>query len=119
MRLLNNKNKIINWLLLVWLTLPLHKVAAGSGAGVDLPNPLKANDVPTLVSYMVRGLLGISGAIALLMLVWGGITWMTSQGNSDRVKKGRETIVWAIFGLVAIFMSYAIINFVFEEALAP
>ncbi len=113
MKIFKNKSK---WLLvtLVWLW-PLVSQASGS---VDLPNPLKAQDIPTLVSYMVRGLMGISGAIALLMLVWGGITWMTSSGNADRVKKGRDTIVWAIFGLAAIFMSYAIINFLFETALA-
>lgn len=110
MKYLKNKNKVLLTLVLAFT--PLVSKAA------DLPNPLKADDVPTLVSYMVRGLLGISGAIALLMLVWGGITWMTSSGNADRVKRGRDTIVWAIFGLIAIFMSYAIINFLFETALA-
>lgn len=110
MKYLKNKNKVL--LAAVLTFVPLVSRAA------DLPNPLKADDVPTLVSYMVRGLLGISGAIALLMLVWGGITWMTSSGNAERVKRGRDTIVWAIFGLIAIFMSYAIINFLFETALA-
>jgi len=114
MELLKNKKRALTlWLSSFFLFLT-EKVNA---QGVDLPNPLNADDVPTLISYMVRSMLGISGAIALLMLVWGGITWMTSSGNADRVKKGRDTIVWAIFGLAAIFMSYAIINFVFEEAL--
>ena len=107
----NKRQKIITSLL-VWL-LPLL-----TRAQVDLPNPLPSRDIPTLISYAIRGLLGISGAIALLMLVWGGITWMTSAGNAERIKKGRDTIVWAIFGLLAIFFSYAIINFLFEKALA-
>jgi hypothetical protein len=80
---------------------------------VELPNPLQANSVPDLARNVIQGLLGVSGAIALFYLVWGGITWMTSQGNSERIKKGKDTIVWAIFGLAAIFFSYVILDFLF------
>ncbi|MBT6691715.1 hypothetical protein HOB10_05300 [Candidatus Parcubacteria bacterium] len=80
----------------------------------ELPNPLPAEDIPTVIGFAVKGILGIVGAVALLMLVWGGVTWMTSAGNTDKVKRGKDTIVWAIFGLVAIFMSYAIIRYFFS-----
>lgn len=95
------------------LLLPLSSYAAG----VSIENPLSAESVPELIGNAIRGLLGISGALALLMMVWGGISWMTAHGNSDRVKKGRDTMVWAIFGLVAIFGSYVVINFIFTELL--
>lgn len=78
---------------------------------VALPNPLgNIDSIPELANNMIRGLLGVSGAIALFFLVWGGIVWMTSSGNTDRIRKGKDTIVWAIFGLVMIFISYAIIR---------
>lgn len=100
------KNKIILSLLLF---LPLSAKAV-----VEVPNPLSANSIPELAGQMIRGLLGVSGALALFFLVWGGIMWMTSSGNSERVKKGRDSIVWAILGLVVIFVSYIVINFVFD-----
>ena len=102
------KNTILTSLTL--LTLPLITRAQD----VSLPNPLPAENIPKLISFSIRGILGVVGAIALLMLVWGGITWMTSQGSADRVKRGKETITWAVFGLAIIFMSYAIVRFVLE-----
>ncbi len=82
---------------------------------VELPNPLQANSVPELARNVIQGILGVTGAIALFYLVWGGITWMTSQGNADRIKKGKDTIVWAILGLAFIFFSYVILNFLFTS----
>ena len=102
-------NKILTSLTLLFLPLIV------KAQDVPLPNPLPAEDIPSLISYTIRGILGVVGAIALLMLVWGGITWMTSQGSSDRVKRGRETITWAVFGLAVIFLSYAIVKFVLER----
>ena len=46
--------------------------------------------------------------------VWGGLMWMTSQGNTERVTKGKNTLVWAVIGLVIIFASYAILSTVFD-----
>jgi len=103
--MIKNKHKIF-WLIVGIFTPVLAKAA-------ELPNPLPANDVPTVIGFAIKGILGIVGAVALLMLVWGGITWMTSAGNSEKVKRGKDTIVWAIFGLAAIFLSYAVVRFFF------
>lgn len=83
-----------------------------SHAAIPLPNPVKAGSIPELIGYMIQGVLGVVGALALFYLVWGGIFWMTSGGNSDKVKKGKDAIVWSIFGLAIIFFSYALVNFV-------
>lgn len=82
---------------------------------VEIPNPLPEKSIPELIGATIKGILGVVGAVALLMLVWGGVLWMTSQGSSERVKKGKDTITWAIFGLLAIFCSYAVIQFIFQS----
>jgi len=104
---LGKKNKII-----VFLTILL--TPAFSKAAVFLPNPISAESFAELIGNMIRGLLGIVGALALFYLVLGGITWMTSQGNADKVDKGKQTIVWAIFGLIMVFISYVLVNLVFQ-----
>lgn len=82
---------------------------------VELYNPLgDVDSFPELINNIISGILGVVGAVALVMMVIGGITWMTSAGNADRVRRGRDTLLWAILGLVIIFLSYAIINFVFQ-----
>ena len=79
-------------------------------ATVDLPSPIAAKDVPQLVNSMIKGILGVVGALSLLMFVYGGMLWLTSMGNSERINKGKETLTWATIGLIVIFSSYAILN---------
>lgn len=80
-----------------------------------IDNPLgNVTDVPTLVRNIVSVILGIVGAIALGMFVYGGFMWMTAAGNEQRITKGRETLTWATIGLLVIFSSYAILDQIFK-----
>lgn len=82
-------------------------------AAIPVENPIEAQSVPALVNSIVRTILGMVGALALFMFVYGGMLWMTSAGNTQRIEKGKETLTWAVIGLIIIFASYAILNFIF------
>jgi len=84
-------------------------------AAVSLENPLRAQSIPELVNSIIRALLGVVGALSLFYFVWGGIVWMTSGGNADRVRKGKDTLVWATFGLAIIFFAYTLVNLIFTS----
>jgi len=76
-----------------------------------LVNPLGSITNPVdLIGNIIFAILGLTGAIALVMFIWGGLQWMTAAGNSEKVTKGRDTLLWAVLGLVIIFSSYAILN---------
>lgn len=62
-------------------------------------------------------LLQISGAVALLFFVIGGFIFIFSGGNEKQVAKGKAMIVNAAIGLVIIFTSFMIINFVVTNIL--
>lgn len=84
-----------------------------SGATNCLQNPLgSTNSVQALIGKVITAVMGVIGSIALLMFIYGGITWMTSSGNQEKIKKGQGIIVWATIGLVVIFLSYALTRFV-------
>lgn len=78
---------------------------------VVLPNPLidkqtKANlTVQQIIGSAIKVFLGIVGSVALVMFFYGGYLWLISGGSSDRIKKGKETLVWATIGLIVIFSS--------------
>ena len=96
------------------LTTALLLVAPSVQAAVKVTNPLGTiSDVPSLVSNIIATILGIVGALALLMFVWGGLMWMTSGGNREKVQKGKNTLVWATIGLLVIFASYSILRAIF------
>ena len=52
------------------------------------------------------------GAIAVLMLVYGGIRYTISGGDSTAVTNAKNTILYAIVGIVVAILAYAIVNFV-------
>ena len=80
-----------------------------------IENPLgDVGDPRALLGRIIGAAMGVVGSLALVVFLYGGFTWMTSGGNADRVKHGRDLIVWAAIGLFVIFASYAMVRFVLE-----
>lgn len=79
---------------------------------VCLCNPLSGNPttVPQVLGRVIQGAMGVIGSLALLMFVYGGFQWLTSAGNSDGVKKGTQTMMWAVIGIVLVFSSYLLLD---------
>jgi hypothetical protein len=90
------------------------KGGAAAPAPINLTNPIAATNVPQLIGSIIKEVLGIVGALALLMFVYGGFLWLTSGGSPDRIKKGKDILVWAVIGLVVIFASYTLVDFVIK-----
>ncbi|MFA6394209.1 MAG: pilin [Patescibacteria group bacterium] len=85
---------------------------------VTLDNPLPDAGTPqALIGKVISAALGLVGSLALAMFIFGGFMWMTAMGNPEKVKKGRDTMVWAALGLVIIFTAYALITFVLTNVL--
>lgn len=60
------------------------------------------------------GILVLAGIIiALFFLVWGGISWITSGGDKQKINQARDKIFYAIIGLIIIFLSFFIINSIY------
>ena len=90
-------------------------VNAAAPATVDLPNPLGTTDIFVIVGdRVVKTALGIIGSIALIMFVYGGFLWLTSGGSPDKIKKGRDVVMWAGIGIIVILTSYILLKFVFD-----
>ncbi len=111
--------KILKFLPTFLLLLPGLVLAADDATPpVALDNPLGASDVGGFIGNAINGVLGVVGALSLFYFVLGGLTWMTSQGSQDKVKRGKETLIWATFGLAMIFFSYALVNFVLKKLIS-
>ena len=99
-------------------------VATGTldvAAQIDL-SPAQPDNVPTeldgdsgIFKTVVNVLLFIIGLISVIMLIWGGIRYTTSGGNANSVTAAKNTIMYAIIGLVVAIFAYAIVNWVVGE----
>lgn len=79
-----------------------------------MENPQAGGCIPVFIGYFVDALLGIFGAIFLILIIWGGVQYMFAQGDTDKVQKAQQTIKNAILGMIIVAASYAIANFVLD-----
>jgi hypothetical protein len=80
--------------------------SAGLNAG------LAAKSVPEIVGSIIGAALSLLGVLFLILMLYGGYTWMTSYGNEQKVTKAKNLIVDALIGLVIVLAAYAITNFI-------
>lgn len=107
--------KVMPWVSAALLMTP-QVILAASG---DPLHPLGNTTLQAIIGRIVSVILGILGSVSLLMFVYGGIVWMTAAGNDEKIKKAKNTIVYAIFGLIIAFASFGILNVFFEQVLKP
>jgi len=71
-----------------------------------------------ILTTITNILLFVVGALSVLMLIIGGLRYVISGGNASAVTAAKNTILYAIVGLIIAFLAYAAINFVLG-AVAP
>jgi len=65
-----------------------------------------------IFKQVTNTILYIVGIIAVIMLIIGGIKYVVSGGDSKKVTDAKNTVLYAIIGLVIAFLAFAIVNFV-------
>lgn len=76
----------------------------GSGKGL-----FEADGYFTII---INTALFLIGAISVVMLIYGGIRYTVSGGNTEGVTNAKNTILYAIVGIVIALLAYAIVGFV-------
>lgn len=66
----------------------------------------------SIFTTIVNVLLFVIGAVSVIMIIIGGIRYTVSGGTSAEVTNAKNTIMYAIIGLVIAFLAYAIVNWV-------
>ena len=68
-----------------------------------------------IFTTIINTALFVIGAIAVLMLIYGGIRYTISGGQTQAVTDAKNTILYAIIGIVVALLAYAIVNFVLSS----
>jgi len=90
-------------------TVALALSAVPAFAAIDNPITV-ASDIPGLVGVIFKFILGVVGALALILLALGGIQYMTSGGDKIAVEQARGRITAAVVGLLIVFGAWIVIN---------
>lgn len=83
------------------------KNAAGCNGGGD--------KLPIVVKNILIAIIGVSGLIAVIFIIIGGVQYMSSSGDPAKTKKAKDTILYACIGLAICALSFAIVNFTIDN----
>ncbi len=86
----------------------------------DLPEvtpvtPTGDLSIASVLSTIIQWILGLAGGVAVLFLILGGLQYITSSGNKDKAEQAKQTILYAVIGLIVIALSFVIVAFVAQN----
>ena len=67
------------------------------------------------VQNLTNLFLYLLGIIAVIAIIYGGITYVTSNGAASKIKKAKDVILYAVIGVVVGVMAWGIVNFVLNQ----
>ena len=74
-----------------------------------------SDNVDSVMKTIVNTLLYFVGLLSVIMIIYAGIQYTISTGDTGSVTRAKNTLVYSVVGLVVAFLSYAIINFVLDR----
>lgn len=71
--------------------------------------------VPQIVGLIISTIISLTGLIFIVLTVFAGFNWMSSQGNDEKIKKSQDTIKSSVIGLIITLSAWTIWNFIFRN----
>ncbi len=75
----------------------------------DAAGGIEMNDV---IKTIITTMLFIVGILAVIMIIYGGIRYVTAHGDKTQVASAKDTVVYAVVGLVVAIVAYALVDWV-------
>ena len=88
----------------------------GPEAGVSASGGTPNQTLTEIIGSVISTALGLLGVIFLILAVYAGFLWTTSQGSEEKTKKAKQILSSSVVGLVITLAAYAIATFVVGEA---
>ena len=85
---------------------------SSSAACKDLSKP---DGLSNILKNATNIVLFIAGALAVIMIIYGGIRYITAHGDEKQVKVAKDTIVYSVAGLIIAILAYALVTFIFDR----
>ena len=89
--------------------------AAILNPGTDNPSEVSAatggeGSLRSLILRMVNYFLTFLGVLAVIMIIYGGVTYVTAAGKDEAVGNAKKIIMYALIGIIIVLLSFAVVN---------
>lgn len=97
--------KIILLIFILFLLAP----SAWAGTDIGFPNPLgDTTDIYALIDSILNWLIPVGITLCTIVIIIGGIMFMTAGGSEDKVTRAKKTLTYAVIGLVVLIIAKGI-----------
>ena len=91
---------------------------AAKNIGIHIDNISESKDnLTTNIKDIINAVVGVLAIVCVVVVIIGGVSYMTSGGDSGKVKKAKDTILYGVIGLVICALAFAIVNWVLASVL--
>lgn len=104
--------------LAISVLLPAGKAAAQDTFGLEPVGRtvnLGGGDIRVTIGKIVRAVLGLLGVIAVVIILYGGYTYMTAGGNEEKITQAKKILINGVIGLAIILSALAITQFILSK----
>ena len=88
----------------------------GNGCSGNTDTGTSDKNLTTIIATVVNIISIIVGVVAVIMIIWGGLKYITSGGESGKITSAKNTIIYALIGLVIVALAQFIVHFVLNKA---
>jgi TRAP-type C4-dicarboxylate transport system permease small subunit len=74
-----------------------------------------ATNISTIFANVTNALIFLVGGISVIMIIIGGLRYVTSNGDAKSTEGAKNTIMYAVMGIIVAIAGYAIVNFVVTQ----
>lgn len=83
--------------------------------GLDKTGTAPSTDVDSVIRTIINILSLIVGIVAVIMIIIGGLKYITSSGDANNISSAKNTILYAIIGLIIVALAQVIVRFVLDQ----
>lgn len=88
----------------------LFSFAFAARAVVEFKSFSSYTTVTGLITAVINWFLSITAGVTVLLLIIGGIYYLTAFGDEERMRQGKKIITYAVYGLIIVLISYSVVT---------
>jgi lysylphosphatidylglycerol synthetase-like protein (DUF2156 family) len=93
-------------------------VCESIGAGADCSQGAsKGSDINKIISVVITMFSAVIGVVAVIMIIAAGFKYVTSAGDTTKITSAKNTLIYAIVGLIIVALSQIIVKFVLDKSI--
>jgi hypothetical protein len=85
--------------------------------GFKTSGPPEEGTLQKTIFKIINYVLGFLGIVFIALIIYGGLVWMTSMGNEQKIEQARKILINAAIGLAIVLAAYALSVFIFQVLL--